>query len=527
MTDGTSASSPSLELDDEAKRLALEAAKAGYLKEILTAQAGMLAAAVPAVEGAPTGKTTLAESAGSYGPWLAHQALDEAAKAIAEQAKDKLHDAASAVLVVERRDLLSGQSTYRQVTSALDDLKTRIGGLKKALEAACADLKPEPVIPQDVLERLVAEAEGRDVQGQSGSHGRAPAAGLHEVEEESPSRAAPGSDGRSPADTALGASIDGLSGLGALPAALGLLQLVATDYDVASVPVSSSTSELATLVAARLAGTGKAVFVDEFVTMPDASPTVALWRDVAQARGEVVTRSIDVSRVLAGLEAEVDVRAKRVTAIEEAWRTAATMEKDKAVAGRADDLHGLLTTETAKLTKLKSKAAAARSAIALVVSEVTAVDAVRLELAKTSDAGASPIRTALSQERLGGAEGISHVLYVELNHNGADSQTRRLVLGESGRLVFMGSANASWLLLEAEDSRIVAGGHVAKANRMVYDLATGQTSTIDPIAPPEKGKELGTDPALDYEKWAKGLIVVVALFLVVISVLAVVNLALR
>ena len=42
MTDGTSASSPSLELDDEAKRLALEAAKAGYLKEILTAQAGNL-----------------------------------------------------------------------------------------------------------------------------------------------------------------------------------------------------------------------------------------------------------------------------------------------------------------------------------------------------------------------------------------------------------------------------------------------------------------------------------------------------
>lgn len=518
MADDTSAGMPpQVELDDEARRLALEAAKAGYRKEIVTAQAGMLAAAVPTIEGAPTGKTTLADKAGTYGPWLAHQALDATAASIAAAAARTLGDDASGVLVVERRDLLSADTSYQQVRTGLQTLNTQLDRLKSSLEAEHGKLRPPITLPQNVLDLLESVAEGRDVQEPPHEpkepQKRAPAKGLEEVDEEAPSRAAPV---ETPVDIA------GLPGLGALPAALGLLQLVSTDYDLAPASVSATSAELATLVAAHLPRDLN-VFVDDFLTVNEKSQTLVLWQAVANARDQVASEIRDLSSAVAGVEAQVDVQAKRVTLIGDAWRSAATMEKDKSVEGRLELLSSQLAAETQRLTALQPAVVRAKSLVADAVAQLTAADAVLVGLAKPSDLGTSPLRTALAQERLHGDGAITHVLYVELNHTGADSQTRRLVLGESGRLGFMGSGNASWLLLSAAEARIVGGGHVAKANRMTYDLATGQASTTEA---PMTLTHLPDDPALGYEKWAKSLIVVVALFLIFITVVAVINLAL-
>ena len=231
------------------------------------------------------------------------------------------------------------------------------------------------------------------------------------------------------------------------------------------------------------------------------------------------------SRPLAALEAHRDVHAKRVALLEDTWKAVSVMESGNAVEGRVEALGSQLADETQRLVALASVVASAKSLIAEATAQVTAVDALTGDLAKATDSGASPMRTALAGERLRGEDRISHVLYVELNHAGADSQTRRLILGESGHLGFMGSANASWLLLRADDARIVTGGHIAKANRMTYDLATGKaTRPTEPEVVPDA--DLPPDSALGDANWAKGLIVVIALFLIVISVLAIVNLAL-
>ena len=152
------------ELDDEGKRLALEAAKAEYRKQIAAAQASTLAVAMPSSEGAPTGKTTLGEHAGTFGPWLAHQALDDAAAAVAASVAEELTDS-SGVLVVERRDLLSGESTYQQVQVTLAALRDRLTLLTVSLGAERIKLRPAPTPPQHVLDRLAAVAEGRERVG--------------------------------------------------------------------------------------------------------------------------------------------------------------------------------------------------------------------------------------------------------------------------------------------------------------------------------------------------------------------------
>ena len=64
------AQTPGVDLDPAGKRLALEAEKA---------TAAAIQSTIPAVEDAPTGEVTVGEGAGSYGPWLVQQTLEDAA----------------------------------------------------------------------------------------------------------------------------------------------------------------------------------------------------------------------------------------------------------------------------------------------------------------------------------------------------------------------------------------------------------------------------------------------------------------
>jgi hypothetical protein len=275
---------------------------------------------------------------------------------------------------------------------------------------------------------------------------------------------------------------------GGVAAAVNLLSLLRTDYTVTAAAVSATPSELSTLTAAHLirqpatADVTVTAEVDAFSTA-GSSPILNLFDEVLRLRG--------------------------------------------ATARDLADLQGKLAPVQAKLTAISAEASAVVAAAQQVVTDADAAVAALVHASGTGDA---PLVTAVRYERLGQAvqgRKITHVLYVSLDAIAADVVTRRSILGTSGRVRFLSSGNASWLLLATADDAITGGGQESLADVMTLSLDTGQAHFDTPLG--LSSSAAGTDPLDGLEKWAKGFIAVLALVLFalgVLSVIAIVRVAL-
>ena len=97
MADATEIKTTAIDLDEEGKRLQLEAEKAKYREAIAKskdsaaeAKSSRLQGFSSGIETASTGTVTVGAQAGAFGPWLAHQSLEAAADKNGAAVSEKL-----------------------------------------------------------------------------------------------------------------------------------------------------------------------------------------------------------------------------------------------------------------------------------------------------------------------------------------------------------------------------------------------------------------------------------------------------
>jgi len=507
---------------------------------------------VPAISDAPKGQVTLGQNAGAFGPWRGHKIIDEIAQKIAtatvkllaeegppapdlarpgadtpdpagqaapereaapQEAPIRTVTRSARVLVVSDRLLLPGDWSAGYVRSSLCRLKKRLAPLSGKLETEQEPLREAIAkIRTDEAEQPAGQRES-EIGGQSRG---------------GTDRAVPGA-GSQPATSVPGV----LSG--ALGDAVNLLGLLRTDYTITATAVTVTPSELSTLMAARLAeprnpGDGKpqvrvTVEADAFATL-GPTPSVELLDSVLSKRDGVVERMSELQAVLAPVQAELTAISARATSLEQAWASAVADKKDdQAIAQFQAALDGL----AAQSARRQQATAGAVAAVAYAQQVVTDTDAALAALLQPSGTGEAPLLTAVRFERLDQAvtyRMITHVLYVNLDAVAADAVTRQSLLGTSGRISFLSSGNASWLLLNTTTGAIVGGGQESLAGVMTFSLETGEAK-LKTVVESAEG-DLGKDRLNGLEFWAKVFVVVFALALAalgVISFIAIVRIA--
>jgi hypothetical protein len=512
-----------VKLDAEGKQLRLQAEKAKYVEAIAKSQPS-LSPLLPTVSDAPKGEVTVGDKAGALGTWRAHQIVDEVAKMIAAAAKAAL-PSSPRVLVVDDRSLLEGDWTARQVESTLARLDRRLWGLRNELSSYSRMTAAE-------ISRYEQEEAGQPAREDDGTRGGA--GGWRKDVASSDQAAVPGAAG----EGAPGAVT------GALGGAVDLLALLRTDYTVTAGSVSPGPTELVTLTAAHLAADGVTIEADLFSTMP-ASPSARMFTDVVNARDDLAEALSKLQQVLAPVEAELAAINARIDPIEKAWVTvvggasSASAASSSAASGSASasasagDVLRAVGDRLARQAQRREKVAGpARAFITYAVQGLAEVDASIASLLQAPQGGQAPLFTAARRDRLGnrGPEGITHVLYVNLDALATDMVTRRSILCASGLVRFLSAGNASWLLLDTATGAITAGGQQQLADVIMLLLSTGEAkyhAVPGGLTPVPAGQTI-RDPLVWLEWPARVFVVALAIVLTVVgiaSIVAVVRLA--
>ena len=506
MADDSTPTTPSFALDKEGERLQLEAAKAEYRQRIASATQGVATTLLPDMSTAPKGEVSLGEKAGALGPWLTHHALDEAARSIADEIRRAVSPAAARVLVVEDRSLILGDWTRWQVEEALSQLTTRARRLKETAQKAKVKLEA-PLVPDPVLHRDVVPA-----QSPSDSDRFAAVAA---------SVAGEGEDAESGEEAAAG---------GVVSAASVLLGLLRTDYTLEATTATPTSSKLAALTAAYLRiQTSEAsepsveVELDAFCTLDAGDSILKSFKGVRTTSSEVASLLAELEALVAPLDSELKMLEARIGRVEQAW-TEAVQDPD-VTPSRAETLRQELETLVSTLAGRRKAYGPPLTSVERIRQGLADVETGMRLLLESTDGRQAPLLTAVTRKRLhsgNNQERVTHVLYVAVDEAHGDVVARRSLLGTSGRLGFIGSLNASWLLLDTATGQLAQGAAVARANRMIYDIdgGVGETKRIE-IGSDET---LAKDPLRGMEKLAIPLVIIVTISLLLIAVVGTVNL---
>lgn len=399
------------------------------------------------------------DNAGALAPWLAHRQVQRAAADIAAAVMEALGTEVERdpvrVLVVDQRELVAGDWTFQLLKGRIESMATQLDRLREDIEAATSRV-------DRAAEQSLDTPGGEPLDAATAL--RRAAAGTAGEEAVPSAEAGPqGTEESEQKGSAPSAPWD---------AAMALLALLRTDYAVAAVQVRADSSELATLTAAALTPQpGVVVEVGDLGTLV-SSPTLRSWTALLAAREAL---AVQVSRLAGALSA---------------------------VTGGAQVLSAQGTVEHVRLT----------------------LETLQAEMASwlrpTPDRAAPPLLTAVRHERLHGrgSLGITHVLYVSLDHLGGDVVTRSSVFGSSRRLTYLGGAHGSWLLLRTDTGALLGGGAVAPAASLTHDVSTGQAGGSEIGSGPglPSRSDLGPDPLADTERWTR---VIVLILLVTLTVL--------
>jgi hypothetical protein len=227
-----------------------------------------------------------------------------------------------------------------------------------------------------------------------------------------------------------------------------------------------------------------------------------------------------LERALAGPNAHLDLLKITATALEKAWIDAL----GKGDAGASASLEAQLAQ--AKLFVALASQAVQRGNLALARAndEFKEVDAATTALTTPAAGSEAPIATAARWERL--HEGtvsrrITHVLYVNSDSLAADVSTRTSLLGSSGLMQYISAGNATWLLIDPVDGRVLGGSQESKAEVVTFSLesdATSQVQAIEPKPPANDGKL--NDPLAQLERRARQLVVALIVGLLTFALLS-------
>lgn len=453
-----------VELDEEAKQLQLAAEKAKYRQAIAeAAKAAQTAAAdgvqsvAPKVEGAPTGATTVDKGAGSLGPWQAHARLQKIAGDIAAAARIPLTKGKDArVLVTEDQGVLEGDWAARIVSAESATLSRRLERLierctqsrtqlGRALEEY-RNLWPLAVPSKDTAPRSESEppVERGDPDVGLG------ASGTEEVTKATPAAIASG----------------------ALASSVGLIGLLGADFTLSAVAVNARASELAVLTAGALVSGGADITVElASLGVVGASASLVRFRKILELRDRLTETVTDLQSAVGPVTAEQSDLLARIAAQEKVWTEA--VGKSSAQADHLEQTLTALRERSIHLSKAVAPAATfdayARKVLEDVGTSLTA-------LTKGQDGKEAPLLTAVRWERMRWT--ITHVLYVSADSIATDVATRRSILGSSGVLQYISSANASWVLVDAKDSTVVGGGEAKGYDIMAHSLQNGVVETV-------------------------------------------------
>lgn len=508
------ATPPPVQLDAEGRQLEREAAKARFRAEIAKSRKEAAGASeapgpsfadagIPSIADAPKGATTIGDGAGSFGSWLIHESLDAAAGALAEAVTGKPDGTTppalgggDGVLVVEDRAIRGFDVALAQARATLATATTRLLPLTAQVATAHDRLNiewanygvwpPEPPAPdQGGLRRAVGDAVPAE-----------------EAEPEPEAKAVAG------------------GGEGPLGAALGLLGLLRTDYTLAATTATTTSAELAILVAASLAAKGVTVQSDSLTTLPATPAAGSLLAELQSVQDTIAALTQKVAELevaLAPMDSAITAIAAAEGTADQAWRDAATSETSSQTAPaellkQLEEIRRELYPRRATVAHAKAVADAVTQILAEVETGLAGA------LSATPVPGGEPVLlTALRGEQL---RAMTHVLYVHVDDAGGDVVTRQSLLGTSGRLGFLGAASTTWLLIETSTGNIKAGGSARRLRAMGYDIPTAKASTT---ADPLSDDKLGADPLTALEGWAKGFVLVLIAFLVVVGTALAIN----
>jgi hypothetical protein len=251
------------------------------------------------------------------------------------------------------------------------------------------------------------------------------------------------------------------------------------------------------------------------------SPTTKRWKALLKQRDLAAQNVLRLQAAFAPIEAELASIKSRLVLLEGMCAT----EKDKVVAASLRTAVDRLAEQAARRERVTG---AARTLAGHALNVIADTDAALASLLLTSEGSESPLFRAARYERLDSQvtkNRITHVLYVNLDALAADTVTRRSILGTSGRLRFLSSGNASWLLLKTSTGTIRAGGQVSLADVMTFGLEQGTAQFTTTGGGLKTTEKFDDDPLSKLESWSKRIIVALVVVLLVVGVLSAVSVA--
>lgn len=520
----------------------------------------------PGIKDGPSGSVTHGSETNALAAWIAHQALSDSAKALLADLtgtgtpreatqpadtpieKNKSDEAsksdpplaeAAVVLVTEDANLLAGDLLSQQVAGTL---RTHIKSLKGIFD----DIQDaESALKVDRSKTQNGSVIGDAVAG-VGSNNRFASS------ESEPSSDGPAADGAQKAG-------DETASKSPMALALDLLHVAAIDYNITATNITAEQGLYARLVAGELGKGKRRVILDGFSLANPDGPilgSVAILQDQLDATKRATA---SLTRALSPEIAWLDLVNAAAEREHEDWIKSLAANNARA-AKRHEERLEELRTDIRELTK---KITPGQAVIAEAKSRVTTAESDLTLLQKPDSTGTSPLLRACSREGLGapigdessarqtrpdmsgdphaptqpsssavhpvarqsGAEPISYVLLVRTSQVGADTVTRRSLLGSSGRIRHIGATSTTWTLLDCTTGLIKDGASHAKANVLTYDLDSNQSKTVSlPMATLSD-----KDPYRKFEnraRWAililAGAIAVLSITLAVATVLAIV-----
>ncbi|WP_298461551.1 hypothetical protein [uncultured Cellulomonas sp.] len=403
--------------------------------------------ALPESESKPASGSVAADgdAHGRLEDLIALSLLDEVVGPVVDRVADLRP---GSVLVVEDRAYLHSCWGYTGAEAQIAALETTLTTARSVLtaedEAAARDAAPPSPGGR-------AGAEGGDVVGGAASMRMlgVTTAGLAAA-----------------AGALLPAATAAVSLVGAAPALMGAVSDVVgmfrTSYSFTGRVMTAQGTPLVAEVARTLRARQVPVRVDGFGMDPDSpllerlaacrTQAVQLSADAVALRGRVATLGAAVARA----QAELD---RLLTADRE---LAAEGKEQDELRTRIDDARAALALGGATHGR-------PAAALSVVEAALTATDTVVTQLTTSADGAMPPLVAALLREKAV-TGGVSHVLFVSIDHAGSSAGTPS---GRSTEVVWTGGLQVSFLALELSSGEVVAAGVEQAVGSAKFQPSTG------------------------------------------------------
>ncbi|MGN8245811.1 hypothetical protein ACTHAM_002936 [Cellulomonas soli] len=253
--------------------------------------------------------------------------------------------------------------------------------------------------------------------------------------------------------------------LGAAPALMGaamdVVGMFRTSYSYAGRVMTPSGTPLVAETVRTLRRRGVDTFVDGFTV---GAPSPLLER-LAACR----TRAARLLSDAVGLRSRVTTGRAAIVRLEAELGELRAAVVDLAKKGEVSDVLDSRTREVSvHLAESDAANAADAAALAVVDGALTAANTVAALMA-SPDGTLPPLVAALLRERAL-AKGVSHVLFVSIDHAGSSNATPS---GKDAKLVWLGGLQVSFLVLDLALGETVAGGVEQAVTSADFDARSG------------------------------------------------------